>query len=107
MFATSDIVILDLSQGKENVQVLRSFPQHSALDDSERLLKGLRGDTPTDIRNAKPSKQHPNKISCMCVSVDGQWLATSDLNGGTHIYNVDAIQVRPPHYMRVSHQLTP
>lgn len=32
-------------------------------------------------------------ISQMSVSTDGQWLATSDLQGRTHVFNVDAVKV--------------
>lgn len=33
-------------------------------------------------------------ISHICISSDCQWLATSDLAGRTHVFNVDAVKVR-------------
>jgi U3 small nucleolar RNA-associated protein 4 len=32
-------------------------------------------------------------VSQMAVSADGQWLATSDLHGRTHVFNLDVVKV--------------
>ena len=117
------VIIMDLHSANNgpkdtahSASVIRLFPHHrrrngAALSRAPgRVIKPLPGNASlvspdpdsADEDQAKDADQEKIDesgevawpvISHVAVSPDGQWLATSDLHGRTHVFNVDAVQV--------------
>ncbi|KAK7064410.1 WD-repeats-region domain-containing protein [Favolaschia claudopus] len=101
----SHILIIDLGAEDEQPRVLRRFDhhRHGSSIASSRLVKGRvadleAADTPADEDEAEsepeptPSAITTTSILRLTTSFDGQWLASSDSHGRTHVYNMDSIQ---------------
>ncbi|KAG8808373.1 U3 small nucleolar RNA-associated protein [Serendipita sp. 399] len=83
-----------LSVGEEP-RVLRTFDQHRQPDPRTRSLRsrGLRRDE-MEVDDASEAENETGaRISRLAVSPDGQWLASSDLNGRTYVFNLDSLQL--------------
>ncbi|KAG1715787.1 hypothetical protein ID866_1363 [Astraeus odoratus] len=91
---TSIIFVIDLSS--EEPTILRRFEQHRKVSpiSGGRVLRGrsqARQENDDDGKElATPSS--PPSVVQMAVSPDGQWLASSDEQCRTFIYNLDSIQ---------------
>ncbi|KAF8213295.1 WD40-repeat-containing domain protein [Mycena galopus ATCC 62051] len=102
--AGSYILVVDLGAADEKPRVLRRFDhhRHGSSISGDRVVKAR----PTDAENADapppnedeesesdmPSVPITTSILRLATSFDGQWLASSDTHGRTHVYNLDSIQ---------------
>lgn len=89
----SFIVVLELDEN--DARILRTFDHHQQTSQRSRLsrhkangIDSMEIDTPQVIKEV-----HAPIISLLAVSPDGQWLASSDTNGKTYIFNLDSLQV--------------
>ncbi|KAF8898365.1 quinon protein alcohol dehydrogenase-like superfamily [Infundibulicybe gibba] len=100
---TSDVLVIDLGTGDDSPRVLRKFDHHRMSDSVSRgrTIKGRQvHGAAMDRRSSGESESEAEedgspinaKILRMAVSPDGQWLATSDNQSRTHIFNLDSIQ---------------
>jgi U3 small nucleolar RNA-associated protein 4 len=87
------IVVLELDEN--DARILRTFNHHQQTPQRSRLLRrktnevnSMEIDTSQDVKEV-----HAPIISLLAVSPDGQWLASSDINGKTFIFNLDSLQV--------------
>jgi U3 small nucleolar RNA-associated protein 4 len=100
-------LILGLSQGGLVVvvevnsagdpKVLRVFDHHHQLNARTRLKRGVksRRDIMDIDSSISPAETGPGAMVVhLATSYDGQWLASTDLRGCTHVFNLDSIQVR-------------
>jgi len=77
-------------------RVLRVFDHHRQLDARTRLKQGTKSrrdamDIGTTISSTETD---PDAVIVhLATSYDGQWLASTDLRGCTHVFNLDSIQV--------------
>lgn len=108
---SSHIVIIDLSSDDLVPQVLRRFDHHQQQNPFHRTVKSRKVDDSEDVEMAEPNGDAANdsedselsdedesdvsnaNILRIAISIDGQWLATSDDQSRTHIFNLDSIQV--------------
>ena len=82
------ILIVDLGDEDHSPTVLRAFDNHRSLNGvGRRLTKTLVSDNGADVTTSA-------RILRLTVSVDGQWLASSDDHSRTHVFNLDSVQVR-------------
>ncbi|KAG8843287.1 U3 small nucleolar RNA-associated protein [Tulasnella sp. 330] len=99
---SAHIVVLDLSlvpsPSNSDVRVLRVFQQHAEDDEeiSGRTVKSLPSNSMKirrDERGDRRDKQKGSRtIIAMCLSHDGQWLASADERGRVHVFNLDSMQ---------------
>lgn len=113
------IETLDSENSKRTygADVVRSFAQHRQRNAAssrigraikplpERMVSDVNGSNVPDAHadNASSdeddspeesaSEDWSSHVSQMVVSADGQWLATTDLRGRTHVFNLDAMKV--------------
>ncbi|KAF5384706.1 hypothetical protein D9757_006197 [Collybiopsis confluens] len=105
---SSYVLIVDISG--EKPEVVRKFDHHRQRNNllRERVIKDLKtrdiaknvkmGETLEDDSNEEESSEDDDdspllgNVSRVAVSVDGQWLATSDDRCRSHIFNMDSIQ---------------
>jgi len=78
-------------------RILRVFDHHRQLDARTRLKQGIKArpdvvDIDSDIPPTATSLEAV--IMHLATSYDGQWLASTDLRGCTHVFNLDSIQVQ-------------
>jgi len=83
--------------GSRNGRVIKPLP--------ERMVSAMSGGNAPDAHGGDASSDEDNAVegpssedcsshvSQMAVSADGQWLATSDLRGRTHVFNLDVMKV--------------
>ena len=111
------ILIIDLNSEDNTPHILRKFEHHRLQNTSiGRVIRGIkpsedivmddesnapesdeRGvDSDSEESEEEESQTKSCTITRMAVSSDGQWLATSDDQSRTHIFNLDAIQVSSP-----------
>lgn len=77
-------------------RILRVFDHHRQLDARTRLKQGMRSRVDaSDIDSTISSTETGSDavIVHLATSYDGQWLASTDLRGCTHVFNLDSIQV--------------
>ncbi|CCA72004.1 related to UTP4-U3 snoRNP protein [Serendipita indica DSM 11827] len=84
------VVVLSLDT-RSNPLVLRVFDQHRHLDSRTRLLKPLSTSSSMDIDDADEQNLIVTHISNLATSLDGQWLASSDVLGRINVFNLDAL----------------
>lgn len=98
--ASAYILVIDLSSEKLNV--LRRFGHHRLKTSlaGRRVMKGkTTNDTDRGMNSATTNEDdedrlHPlPRILRLAISSDGQWLASSDDQLRTHVYNLDSLQV--------------
>ncbi|TFK76861.1 WD40 repeat-like protein [Pluteus cervinus] len=108
---SSSILIIDLTSDNHTPKVLRKFTHHRSVKTGirDRVVIGRRstdGDDDVEMGDAAstpvPESEGDNDsedivpvvvdILRLAISPDGQWLATSDNLGRTHIYNLDSVQ---------------
>lgn len=95
---SSYVLVIDL--GAKNPQVLRRFDHHRRKEPLHRVIKVKQvGDKDGDVEMADPEESESDSdevsnanVTRLAVSADGQWLATSDDQCRTHIYNLDSVQ---------------
>ncbi|THV05977.1 WD40 repeat-like protein [Dendrothele bispora CBS 962.96] len=90
---TSYVLIIDISGDKP--KVLRRFDHHR--QPLGRVLKDLRVDEDVEMRDSQDDSQEDegpivSNIFRIAISIDGQWLATSDEHCRTHVFNLDSLQ---------------
>jgi len=92
---TGLVAIVELHSATDT-RILRVFDHHRQLDARTRLKQGTksRGDA-LDIDSTISSTETGTDavIMHLATSYDGQWLASTDLRGCTHVFNLDSIQV--------------
>jgi len=78
-------------------RVLRVFDHHRQIDARTRLRQGMksrRDATDIDSNISSTETGLDAVIVHLATSYDGQWLASTDLRGCTHVFNLDSIQVQ-------------
>ena len=78
-------------------RILRVFDHHRQLDARTRMKQGIKArrdvvDIDSDISPTETGLEAV--IVHLATSYDGQWLASTDLRGCTHVFNLDSIQVQ-------------
>ncbi|KAL0579813.1 U3 small nucleolar RNA-associated protein [Marasmius crinis-equi] len=100
---TSCVVVIDLNNGSGKPSVLRRFDQHRQSNvRSKRVIKDLK--TGGDVEMAEPDEESDSEdeedaskptqanVLRLAVSADGQWLASSDDQRRTNVFNLDTLQ---------------
>ncbi|KAJ7071242.1 WD40-repeat-containing domain protein [Mycena amicta] len=93
----SFILIVDLGKGEEQPRVLRRFDHHRLASSKHRVVAG-RPTVDDDEEEQQSEGESPSTIPTstsilrLATSFDGQWLASSDVHGRTHIFNLDSVQ---------------
>ncbi|CAK5279981.1 unnamed protein product [Mycena citricolor] len=91
--AESYLVVVDLA---EEPKVLRRFEHHrlSNASLSDRAIKGraAQTDEPETPEDETTERANITSILRLATSFDGQWLASSDIHGRSHVYNMDLLQ---------------
>ena len=77
-------------------KILRVFDHHRQLDARTRLKQATK--SRKDAINIGPTVSSTETgldgvIVHLATSYDGQWLASTDLRGCTHVFNLDSVQV--------------
>ncbi|TDL28747.1 WD40 repeat-like protein [Rickenella mellea] len=94
--SSSFVLVIDLGAGDVRPQVLRKFDQHrsSHAIAGDRAIKNIPGADfeMSDGEEEADDTQRTAVISRMAFSNDGQWLATTDSNCRTQVFNMDAVQ---------------
>ena len=78
-------------------RILRVFDHHRQLDTRTRLKQGMK--SRRDVVNIGSTISSTETsldavIVHLATSYDGQWLASTDLRGCTHVFNLDSLQVQ-------------
>jgi len=78
-------------------RVLRVFDHHQRLDTRTRLKQSM--NSRRDVTNIGSTTSSTETsldavVVHLATSYDGQWLASTDLRGCTHVFNLDSIQVQ-------------
>ncbi|WRT70913.1 uncharacterized protein IL334_007912 [Kwoniella shivajii] len=105
---TGQLIVIELQEDfDEDVNVIKCFAREDKIVDG-RVVKGKpNGHTNGDVNMSDESDEDDesddevpsNKeeksawVSCLAVSEDGQWLAASDLDGRTGVWNLDTLQL--------------
>ncbi|KAL0950875.1 hypothetical protein HGRIS_007634 [Hohenbuehelia grisea] len=102
------ILVLELDADEKTATVLRHFDQHRLRN--TRVTKGRQADADADVEMAdadagedgtasedegernEEDEVVTTSVRHIAVSVDGQWLATSDDLSRTHVFNLDTLQ---------------
>ena len=75
-------------------RILRVFDHHHQLDTRTRLKMKSGRDAMGMVPTIYSPETGPDAVIMHLVtSDDGQWLASTDLRGCTHVFNLDSIQV--------------
>lgn len=83
-----------------NGRVIKPLPERTAADISGSNVPDIGGEDASDVGDdggndseESASDDASSYVSQVAVSADGQWLATSDLHGRTHVFNLDVVKV--------------
>ncbi|KAF7320238.1 WD-REPEATS-REGION domain-containing protein [Mycena kentingensis (nom. inval.)] len=105
--AGSYVLVVDLGRADQQPRVLRRFDHHrTSTSPKHRVVAGRSGsadeedgDVPMEEGEAQsepeadtPATPTSTSILRLATSYDGQWLASSDVHGRTHIFNLDSVQ---------------
>ena len=93
---SGSVAVVELNSAT-HPRILRVFDHHRQLDTRTRLKQGTKSrkdvvDIDSDIPPTETSLEAV--IVHLVTSYDGQWLASTDLRGCTHVFNLDSIQVQ-------------
>jgi U3 small nucleolar RNA-associated protein 4 len=90
------VVVIDINSATDP-RILRVFDHHRQLDGRTRLKQGMksRRDAVDIDSTTFPTESGLDAVIVhLATSYDGQWLASTDLRGCTHVFNLDSIQVQ-------------
>nr|GAT47880.1 predicted protein [Mycena chlorophos] len=91
--AGSFILVVDLGSTQDQPRVLRRFDHHRNLNSTKhRAVAGRSGDEEPQSEEEASAVPISTSILRLATSFDGQWLASSDVHGRTHIFNLDSVQ---------------
>ncbi|KAJ7630718.1 WD40-repeat-containing domain protein [Roridomyces roridus] len=100
----SHLLIVDLRTEDGQPKVLRRFDHHRQSNSivGHRVVKGRSGDEEEEEASqndpeepeteSSPGQPFSTSILRLATSFDGQWLASSDSHGRTHVFNLDSLQ---------------
>ena len=93
---SGSVAVVELNSAT-HPKILRVFDHHRQLDIRTRLKQGIksRGDVVDIDSDILPTQTRFEAVILhLATSYDGQWLASTDLRGCTHVFNLDSIQVQ-------------
>jgi U3 small nucleolar RNA-associated protein 4 len=113
IMATTSACVLVVDLSPERPRVVRRFEHHrmesARVGRASRVSKDEKApgaeEAVMDVDTEDSEDEHQDQavtkeiamdsqVLRMCVSIDGQWLATTDRRCRTHIFNLDSVQVR-------------
>jgi U3 small nucleolar RNA-associated protein 4 len=94
---SAHVLVVDLGDDKQQPTVCRKFNHHRRNILGGRVVKNHKSNNNAELSEDEDITSGELTVASvlrLAISTDGQWLASSDDHGRTHVFNLDSVQVR-------------